>query len=429
MTSQRTQGDDFDRLMTAWFVEDGQVPEPDELLERVLDRTRQSRRRPAWLLPERWISVQMTMRFRPIPRLAPVLILIAVLLIAALAVVMVGSRPRLPSPFGPAANGRVAYVSAGHLFTTSATGVGAVQITFGDRADAAPVWSRDGTRIAFKRLGTASTSADAGLFGDLVVVNADGSGLVVIDADTNSMSPTRWSPDGRTLLYSRLVGDRDAIFVADADGSSPPVEVGDPATGNWGPAFSPDGQSIAYIEDADKDSHAVYVMAIDGSNARKLTITPFEGIEEPAFDPSGTRLVFSAQAPKTDDRDVWLVGLDGDPEHAITTDHHGYSGASWSPDGSRLVYLMAGNGNGPLIVVAGADGSHPRTLPGTFAWLQPFWSPDGTRIVAIDLAPITAVFLLDPDGSAAPIVVDIARPATDVVAVSADVPTWQRLAP
>ena len=61
MTSQNAQRDDFDRLMSQWMEADGRVREPEQLLESVLERTRVARRIPGWLLPERWIPVQLTM--------------------------------------------------------------------------------------------------------------------------------------------------------------------------------------------------------------------------------------------------------------------------------------------------------------------------------------------------------------------------------
>ena len=102
MTSRNASRDDFDRLMRQWLDADARVGEPEHLLDQVLTQTSRSRRRPRWLLLEWWLPVQLTMPMRAVPRLAPLLLLIALLLAAALAVVWIGSRPRLPDPFGPA---------------------------------------------------------------------------------------------------------------------------------------------------------------------------------------------------------------------------------------------------------------------------------------------------------------------------------------
>ena len=64
-------------------------------------------------------------------------------------------------------------------------------------ADAEPIWSPDGSRLAFER----STASGRGIW----VMNLDGSGLTRL---TNPPRPERdysvaWSPDGSSLLFSR----------------------------------------------------------------------------------------------------------------------------------------------------------------------------------------------------------------------------------
>jgi Tol biopolymer transport system component len=432
MTSQRTS-DDFDRLLTAWFDADAQVREPEDLLETVLERTARARRRPAWLLPERWIPMQLTMPFRTAPRLAPTLLLILVLLLAAvIAVVAVGSAKRLPAPFGPAANGQLAYVSAGQIFTSNADGSGAQPITSGERAAATPIWSRDGKRIAYKLIGASSPTDNPTLYGDLVVVNADGSNPIVLDANTTGMTATEWSLDGRFVLYSRVEGKLDQIFVAASDGSARPVRVGDAATPNWSPRWSPNGKSIAYLVDGDaapKGSVGVWLMDIDGSNARKLTKETYTGFNSITWNHSGTQLAFTGS--QGSNLDLWIVGLDGAPERAVTTNHGGASGASWSPDGSSLAYLVAANEFGTVakIVVARGDGSDPHQLDGVFGWPDPQWSPDSTRLAAVGAgATDLSIYLLDPAGVAERIVIETALPSISAAAAF-DMASWQRLAP
>ena len=96
MTSRNASRDDFDRLMRQWLDADARVGEPEHLIDQVLTQTRVARRLPRWVLPEWWLPMQLTMPMRATPRLAPLLLLIALLLAAAVAVVWIGSRPRLP---------------------------------------------------------------------------------------------------------------------------------------------------------------------------------------------------------------------------------------------------------------------------------------------------------------------------------------------
>ena len=375
--------------------------------------------------------MQLTMSLRSAPRLAPTLLLIVVLLLAAaIAIVAVGSAKRLPAPFGPAANGQLAYVSAGQIYTANPDGSAAKPITSGERAAATPIWSRDGKRIAYKLIGTSSPAGEPTLYGDLVVVNADGSNPVVLDRDTTSMSPTDWSPDGRYLVYSRLDGALEHVFVAASDGSSPPVRLGDSATPKYLPRWSPNGKSIAYLVDGDsapKGSVGLWLADVDGSNARKLTSGTYAGFNSVTWNHSGTDLAFTGS--QGSNLDLWIVGLDGRPERAVTSDHRGASGASWSPDGSKLAFLVAANEFGTTyqVVVARGDGSDPHPVDGAYDWFDPQWSPDGTRLAVVG-AGSSGVHLLDPAGVAKPVVIQTAS-SPQSVGANADMASWQRLAP
>ncbi len=52
-----TARDDFDRHVAAWLTSDAPTSEPEHLLGEVLARTARTRRRSAWRIPERWISM------------------------------------------------------------------------------------------------------------------------------------------------------------------------------------------------------------------------------------------------------------------------------------------------------------------------------------------------------------------------------------
>jgi len=423
MTSQNAQRDDFDRLMSQWMEAEGRVREPEQLLESVLERTRVARRIPRWLLLERWIPVQLATPLRAAPRLAPVLLLIALLLAAIVGIAVVGSQPRLPDPFGLAANGRVAYVSNGQIYAAGPDGSNAVALTFGTRTASTPAWSRDGTRVAYKLIGQRSPADDPTLFGDLVVVSADGSNPVTIERDAMGMSPPSWSPDGRWVMYSYLVGDIDQIFIAAADGSSPPRRVGDPDTINWAPMFSPDGSKILYFVDTDR----VAVMNTDGTDDRRLNSSAFTELHSANWHPDGRQVIVSAAT--TGKFDLWILSLDA-PERHLPVPGRAEVGPGWSPDGNRLVYLTTTTGTSFTLTVADRDGSNERALPGSFSDFNPTWSPDGTRIAAVnDLGSIARVVVVDPDGVVEPIQISTVLPAEGVIADRAVPAMWQRVAP
>jgi Tol biopolymer transport system component len=422
MTSQNAQRDDFDRLMSQWMEADGRVREPEQLLESVLERTRVARRIPGWLLPERWIPVQLTMPLRGAPRLAPILLLIALVLAAIVGIVVVGSQPRLPDPFGLAANGQVAYLSNGQIYAANPDGSNPIQLTFGDRSASTPAWSRDGTKFAYKlfspRQGTDPKYAD------FVVANADGSNPITIDREARDPSPPTWSADGRFIVYSKVVGSGDQIFVAAADGSSLPTRVGDPDSVNWAPMFSPDGTKILYFVDNDR----LAVMNADGSGGQVLNDSPFTEIDTALWHPDGNRVIVSAATTGT--FDLWILYLDGRPDQHLQVAGRHQVGVSWSPDGNRIAYLGSTTlGESFDLYVADADGNNERMLPGVYSHINPGWSPDGRLIAAVsNVGSVGRVMLVDPDGVADPVQIDSVLPPESAVFESASPPMWQRKA-
>jgi hypothetical protein len=79
--------------------------------------------------------------------------------------------------------------------------------------------------------------------------------------------------------------------------------------------------------------------------------------------------------------------------------------------------------------VADADGANERLLPGIYSHINPSWSPDATRIAAVnDLGSVVRLTLLDPDGKAEAILIEGVPPAQPV-AEPVSPTAWQRVAP
>jgi TolB protein len=87
-----------------------------------------------------------------------------------------------------------------------------------------------------------------------------------------------WSPDGTRIAYTKN-GD---IFVINADGSGQ-TKLTDHPAGDWDPRWSPDGSKIVFTTDRD-GNREIYVMNPDGSNQTNLTNSA-ENEEHPSWAP------------------------------------------------------------------------------------------------------------------------------------------------
>jgi len=235
----------------------------------------------------------------------------------------------------------------------------------------------------------------------------NGSGeLFLLDLETNGMTPlvempttneygTRFSPDGKSLLFaSEQRRSEAAVLNIQSSGSTPrsemfylldwatkattPLLSSPSSVGN--PVFTPDGKRILFesVVDGNLD---VWEMNLDGSNRRRLT-TGKEDDGKPVPTPDGKRILFVQG--REGNFDLMTMKPDGtDPKPLLRTPANEFGGI-FSPDG-RQVYVTRSEGLGYQLVVL--DGTTHRIRPlsgGLGDSLQPALSPDGKRLVFVN---------------------------------------------
>jgi Tol biopolymer transport system component len=103
------------------------------------------------------------------------------------------------------------------------------------------------------------------------------------------------------------------------------------------PAFSPDGNQVAFVWNGDKpDAADIYVMLIDGGRPLRLTQDPGPD-RRPAWSPDGRRVAFLRLRPGGSD--VFIVPALGGQERKVGDSAAGTTGLSWSPDGRFLAIV------------------------------------------------------------------------------------------
>ena len=202
------------------------------------------------------------------------------------------------------------------LWVMKRNGTGLRQLTTsGDAGD--PAWSPDGTRIVFSNLPT--HTAGVGIF----VINVDGTGLAQLTWNTDAMPA--WSPDGHRIAFARNVATWSTaywdVFVMDADGSNVSRLTTTGGGGNSGfsghPAWSPDGERIAFSSNRIYSQVEIYVMNADGSGLTQLT---FDSANDDCatWSPDGASLVFHSD--RSGNYDIWKMNADGSNLTQLTTD-------------------------------------------------------------------------------------------------------------
>jgi Tol biopolymer transport system component len=177
----------------------------------------------------------------------------------------------------------------------------ATRMTLDPGDDENPVWSPDGSRLAF-------TSDRKGAAGDIYVMKADQpGGEELLLASENAKVTNSWSPDGRFLLFEvSTPQNRPDLWLLPLDGDRKPTPFLATPFDERGSRFSPDGHWVSFTSDV--------------SGAPEIYVRPFR-------DSGGT----------------WRVS------------NHGGQTAVWRGD-SREIYYLAPDG---MLMAAPVTGTAP----------------------------------------------------------------------
>ena len=401
-----TTNERFDRTVADWLHEDARHRVPDHLAD-VLGRTSRTRQRPWWSSHERWLPVQTTLRLTPVPRVAWLIVVLGLIVAIGAAALLIGTRQRIPEPFGLARNGAIVMSHDGDLYAVDAATHAERLIVGGKTVDFGPTFSRDGTKMMFLR-GSGDPGEDQGL--SLMVADADGTAIREVVPPRQGFDWLDWSPDSKQIVFlsSTTANGPRAISVVNVDGSGlTTLDVGRPAHFvSWLPPFGREivfrGEQIARTD----PPPGIWAVHPDGTGLRELSARPATDqydYQTPAVSPDGSMVSYSSIVPMARIHILDLrTGVDTvlpDPDGA--TDQRG--SAYFSPDG-RLVGYLRDYADGTFqFVVAPVDGSGagtpvgPRLAEpsGDVNWV---FAPDGSAVV-VDYGNDGVVQFLPVDGS------------------------------
>jgi len=372
-----------------------------DYFDTMLQDTTKARQRPAWSALERWLPMGVVARplpILPVPwRLLAIVALVG--LVAAATAVYVGTRPRIPAPFGPARNGVLIIGTAdGDIVSVDPSTGTTTALIGGPTIDAGPYFSNDGQRFIFDRGASASGPTRS------YVANADGSDVHELLPAGRALNWFEWSPSSdRALIIETIAGKKRLSIVDVANGRSTRLGLElDVQAAAWRPIHDE-----IIVTAAAGDARTFWVVNADGSGVpRQIPVSPY-AINEPTLSPDGTTLAYATWEPTALPGRIRVVDIDAGGDHAITTvDGDGaiWQSPQFSPDGTHLlVYrFIATSGSDPggaqLAIMDAADGS-AITMGPVSENPQPaaIFSPDGTKIVA-DYPALHATWMFDADG-------------------------------
>lgn len=218
------------------------------------------------------------------------------------------------------------------VFTMTATGANATNLTMAPRDEAAVRWSPDGKYLAFTGDHNMNNAREA------YVMAKDGSGLTNISqaATTNHSGPFSWSPDSLHVAFERFnqaTVEYDIVRV-DRDGSNLLNLLPTTTYFDANPEWSPNGLMIAFNRSTIGGKFQIYTMnAANGAGITPLTSDAANDAGYPRYSPSGTRISFNRAG------NMYTMTTSGT---AVTLVHSGSYGV-WSRAGDRIAFVENGD--------------------------------------------------------------------------------------
>ncbi|HEV7554290.1 MAG TPA: LpqB family beta-propeller domain-containing protein [Kofleriaceae bacterium] len=239
---------------------------------------------------------------------------------------------------------------------------------------------------------------------------------------SHSINDSPWpSPDGKRMVYIVVVAGIEQLFVANLD-MTKPVQITHDDYDHEDPAWSPDGNKIAFVAETKDGGEAIAIMDPDGTHVEVVT-PKTQKVIHPNWSPDSKKLAYCTdddlKPPAKNASDILVLDL---ATHRATKIISGGVNTypAFSPDGKRLAFRKILGEMNSEVFIANADGTGARNLtnhPAFDGW--PSWSPDGSLIAfASNRFSSYEIFVMKPDGSDVQLVANTDGRAT--------APQWSR---
>jgi TolB protein len=233
-----------------------------------------------------------------------------------------------------------------------------------------PRWAPDASRIAFTCY--AQPGSSSVLTAQICVYSLLTSRLVSFPRFKGTNSSPSWSPDGSQIMFMSSMLGNPELFISDASGTRPKrltYSNGANTSPSWNPKT---GQQVAFVSDRGGIPQ-LYTMNSDGSSQSKVNLPDMGYVIDPAWSPNGQLLAFSWRLPNGN-YDIYVMEIVSHQLVELTRDAGRNERPSWAPDGRHLVFESTRTGTRQIWSMI-ADGTEARQLTKQGQNESPNWSP------------------------------------------------------
>jgi TolB protein len=212
----------------------------------------------------------------------------------------------------------------------------------------------------------------------LVVADADGMNpRVVMQSNEPLMSPA-WSPDGQSLAYVSFEGKLPTVYVQELK-SGERRRVSARAGVNQAPAWSPDGKKLALTLSTRDGNLDIYTLDLASQALTRITDDP--GIDtEPQWSNDGRSLYFTSD--RAGGPQIYRVGIQpGDKPRRLTFQNSYNARPRLSPDESQLAFVTQEEGAYRIAIMDLRGRGDVQVLTRGHFDVSPSYAPNGAEII------------------------------------------------
>ena len=234
-------------------------------------------------------------------------------------------------------------------------------------------------------------------------VNTHGNQLRAISRNPSISLLPRWSPDGKSILYTRLSRRGTAIILNKLKGepiillnsdnrfNSSNANFLNVSGGTW---FSDGTRLIVSL--SRKGNKDLYEFDLNRLKERRVTNHPAIDTA-PSLSPDNKQLVFVSD--RTGREQIYYHQLGSEIEIQLTEGRASRDPA-WSPDGTMIAFTRLVKGKTQIHILDAFTGEERALTRGRYNSKQPSWSPDGKQIVfSADSTEVSKLYVMFIDGT------------------------------
>jgi TolB protein len=214
---------------------------------------------------------------------------------------------------------------------------------------------------------------------ELQIADADGFNEQTVLASNEPIISPAWSPDGNRIAYVSFEQKKPVVYVQTLSTSQRRV-LANFRGSNSAPAWAPDGRRLAVVLTRDGNSQ-IYIVPADGGAPVRLTGS--SSIDtEPNFSPDGQSILFTSD--RGGSPQIYRMSATGGPAERMTFDGSYNVSPRYSPDGKSFVFVQR-NGNRFSIMLQ--ELASRQVIPLTQGGIDesPSFAPNGRMILYASL--------------------------------------------